>query len=110
MEEVMSKTWMFEETGEVRNPQIDEWYAYGMDTKTGGCVASAFNHDTKSPILKLTEYPSNPLEPIREVWEKNNHFDVLLNDPAWSHDNLGYSIATDLWRAIRKCMEIVEGK
>ena len=91
----MGRTWMFEETGEFRNPQKDEWYSYGMDTKTGGCVVSALAHETPFSILKLTEYPENPMNPIRNVWEKYQKNPLMCNYPE----------AAELWQAICKAME-----
>ena len=99
----MGKCWMFEETGEVRVPRnefiVTEWVA----TRSGpASVCELHNPKREYPILKLTEYPSNPLEPILEVWGKWKDKTEEVFNPAM--------LVCEFWEAIEKCMVIVEGK
>ena len=89
---------MFEEIGEVRTPvnsyELSEW------VRVGGRPANVCElHYPKKeyPILKLTEYPINPLEPIVEAADR-------LKSPATERIRL--LIAEG---AISKAMAIVEG-
>ena len=60
----------------------------------------------KAKILKLTEYPSNPLEPIKAFWEKYGEEIIsCLKAGDYESDSDYY-----LMEAVRKCMVIVEGK
>ena len=53
--------------------------------------------------VKINDYPSNPLEPIREIWEKWKD----KNRISWSDQQ---QRDAEAWYAMRKCMAIVEGK
>ena len=95
----MGKCWMFEETGEVRSPKINEWY----EGSIGIFVCSPWDMDSESeryPILKLTEFPSNPVERIMKVYEKFKHLDEILRDASWCGDDMGYDTAHVLWQTI----------
>jgi len=56
--------------------------------------------------IKLTEYPSNPLEPIREVWEDHAAKSTIL---FYAKEYPGTSTGK-FCVAIQKAMAIVEGK
>mgnify|MGYP003394463945 FL=1 len=53
------------------------------------------------------------LDPIREVWEQYRHLDILLSDEEWMIA-AGHPMAPqrkclfDVWRAVKKAMEIKE--
>ncbi len=94
----MGKCWIFEETPEVRLPKNGEWVVYGNKP----FMNSALNFDL--PILKKTEFSSNPLAPILEVWGKHEKiFLSLIADPGPG------GIIIDTIIAICKCVEIIEG-
>ena len=100
----MGKCWMFEATGEVRRPERGEWFWYPRARAPEQKFYTVQNF-SPAPIMKLTEYPSNPLEPIREVGEKWRNTKT---------ENLEagefYRRSTEFKEAIQKCMAIVEGK
>ena len=107
------RCWYFEETGEVREPlntfEITEWVT------AGGCPVSVceLHHPHKAyPILKLTEFSSNPLEPIKEVALLAKEVITGLEGvqvhgdktPKFMHD------LYELSQAISECMKRMEGK
>ena len=93
------KCWMFEETGEFRKPLPGEWYL-----EVGGEPCLCYGDSIPAErILKLTEYPSNPLEPIREVWDKwEPEIKQIAN---WGE----HTLKAEICQAIQKCMAIVGG-
>ena len=100
------RCWYFEETGEVREPlntfEITEWVT------AGGCPVSVceLHHPHKAyPILKLTEFSSNPLEPIKEIWED---IGVTIEEMLVVHSP-EYPIYR-MAKAISECMKRMEGK
>ena len=96
----MGKCWMFEKTKEERIPNQGDWYSVGGIP----CYCVSSEMKLKYPILKLTEYPSNPLEPIREVWEKWNWFIRTRNLEA-----SGSNETADAWKAILESVRRMEG-
>ena len=93
--------WYFEETGEVRKPQKGELFLFD-DSLPERALEDFIGEPF--PILKLTEYPSNPLTPIMRVWEKykDRGEQIVVVTPI--------ALVTDLWTAINKSMAIMEGK
>lgn len=88
----MGRCWMFEE--------IDEYSPLAL---------KIISHDFRTiksiekEKLKLTEYQSNPLEPIREVWEQIKGYKIEGCDEPFSH-----SIANQMWRAIQESVRRME--
>ncbi len=82
----MGKCWMVEEDEKGHRILLD--HTFGPEIEIWG---------------KLTEYPSNPLEPIREVWAHMKDF------PEDFYEDRSLSIFR-MREAIEKCMAIVEGK
>ncbi len=78
----MGKCWVIEEAEAEENIVIDPQF---------GPIIEIQGH--------MTEYPSNPLEPIREGWEKYKDRDFISADEGFI-----------LWQAIQKAMAIAEGK
>jgi len=99
----MGRTWVFEETEKKMIPMRNEWGLIGNP-------AEPFHFDDmgwqETTILKLTEYPENPLGPIQEVWYElhRGRFDHLTAT--------GRKVAEHemMWQAIQKCRKIAEGK
>ena len=83
----MGKCWMIKSE--------DEFIGEGTFITIGGV-----NH--YFPGARITEYPSNPLEPILEVWGKWKDKTEEVFNPAM--------LVCEFWEAIEKCMVIVEGK
>ena len=103
----MKKCWLFEETEEVRKPKLGEWLEsnYGPHKNTG------FPWNAEVPILKLTEFSSNPLEPIKEVAELAETaltaIELLsLETRKWDEYKDLYKLA----KAISEAMKRMEGK
>jgi len=90
---------MFEETGERRSPKRAEWFVADGNIEE----AQWEERGDKHRILKLTEYSSNPLEPIREVWEQIKGYKIEGCDEPFSH-----SIANQMWRAIQESVRRME--
>ena len=99
------RTWTFRETGEIRKPKLHEW----INEEGDKGFYPVMNYDSKReyPILSLEAHDEDPMEPIKAVYENNKHLDMVLNDPQWAADDLGYSIATELWQAIEKFIKAV---
>jgi len=55
---------------------------------------------------KVSAFPSNPLEPIMEVWEK--HKSDLLRRA--NYQSITWPVSREMAKAIQKCREIMEGK
>ena len=88
----MGKVWIFRETGEVRSLKRGEWF---QETITGEfChVYSDYNIRPPFPVITLEVIDHDPLEPIREVYEK--YRGCRFGD---------YSEANELWQAIKKAV------
>jgi hypothetical protein len=105
----MPKVWIFRETEEVRIAKRGEWI---KEPLTGEFIHCPFlQTGIELPILSLQVLDHDPLEPIREVYERFKHLDRLLGDAAWCSDDVrpAYAIAGELYRACKKAVE-VEGK
>ena len=102
------RCWMFEETNKKMIPMRGEWAAIGTPPEP---FLFDFIGWQEWPILKLTEYPSNPLEPIKDVSllakriVQNREADVGINYLN-SHELDLYSLA----KAIQKAMVILGGE
>lgn len=97
----MGRTWMFEETGEVKISHLEWVNLAGLpyyNTFFNGAL----------PILKITEYPSNPLEPIREVWER--YSEELKMFIGLAEIGEVSNVIGEISQAIQKCMEIAGQK
>lgn len=98
------KVWIFEETGEVRIGKEGEYFTFkdAFLNEKPYCILQSLKGNTLSEvkILKLTEYPSNPLTPIVRFAERWKNFD-------WRFKQLG-PIGEDIWQAISKTMAILE--
>jgi len=96
------RTWTFRETGEIRKPKLHEW----INEEGDKGFYPVMNYDSKReyPILSLEAHDEDPMEPIKAVYEKNRHLDVVLGNAAWCADNTGYSIAHELWQATKKAV------
>ena len=94
---------MFEEAGEVREAKWDEWILlknigpimHGVITGQG----------EKYPILKFTEYPSNPLEKVKEKLESISCL-AAEGPEVESHAKLFDAIV----REALKALAVIEGK
>ena len=95
----MGKVWMFEETGEGRIAK-EEWIWL-----SGGPVKIRGRSPFEYPILKLTEYPSNPITQVKEKLESITCL-AAEGPEAESHAKLFDAIFKEALQAI----EILEGK
>ena len=99
----MKKCWLLEETDKKMIPMKDEWALAGNPPEP-------FHFDymgwKESTILKLTEFSSNPLEPIKEVWRKYKDWYLPERFDPNCHDILPH----ELFMAISECMKMMEEK
>ena len=59
------------------------------------------------PDAKLIEYQSNPLEPIREVWEVYKGY-MEKHNSMQSHDRLPALLSYEFWKAIQESARRLE--
>ena len=103
----MPKVFMLEETGEFRQIHKGEAFHFKQFRSEKEIVVTEYQGSTPTEksysVLKPTEYSSNPLEPIMEVWKSEKEL-IISYSKNWPHCAAGV-----LARAIQKCMAIVEG-
>jgi len=101
----MKKYWLLEETDKKMIPMKDKWALAGNPPEP-------FHFDymgwKESTILKLTEFSSNPLEPIKEIWEK--WFSDKRIEKAMTLLEMIAERDQDMVQAISECMKRMEGK
>jgi len=104
----MKKCWLYEWTGETREVIEGEWYCdYGGDVRLWHGPKSL----TKQTIYKITEFSSNPLEPLKEVGALAETaltaIELLsLETRKWDEYKDLYKLA----KAISEAMKRMEGK
>jgi len=98
----METCWLFEKTGEKRAIKSGEWGV--VNARFPEPYHWDYDDDCREfSILKLTEFSSNPFEPIKEVWDK------------WSEEIRWFAASAskpvqNMAEAISEAMKRMEGK
>ena len=88
----MGRTWIFEETGEVRKVRSGDYYLDSAGHVQ--CWIASFKSDLSYRILKLTKLSWNPIDPIRAVHEKWKGVVPTIRPPLNDFEN-------QCWQAIK---------